>query len=237
MNAAGAPLHWRMIPGGEDAASVARYRAWAESAGIRITLAGEHDASGEERGADALFLIGGRDVDPARYGAPAHPLTRAEPRRDEWEIRAIHLFLEKKRPIFGVCRGLQVTVVAWGGGLVQHLPDLIAPERERHQTGIPGEDARHSVCFDPSTELGAALSNATEVNSSHHQAADPLRLPAGLRVAARTPAGVIEALESSPESDAPVSLVQWHPERLPTGHPGREQLLAHWIRLSRKQAR
>jgi putative glutamine amidotransferase len=124
--------------------------------------------------------------------------------------------------VVGICRGLQILVAHFDGRLIQHVPDRVAEDTERHR--VPhGYDAMHGLVVDPATRLGAALAGVTETNSSHHQALDPLWPPQHLRVCATSPAGIVEAVECF-DFPAPIVAVQWHPERLATGHPARERL-------------
>lgn len=213
----------------EDAGSVPVYEAWTRACGATPhTLPASCLDAAEARGFDALLLTGGGDVDPARYGAARHPRTggvRAE--RDVQELRLFQLFRDAGRPVFGICRGLQFLNVALGGALIQHVPDLLDPAAEAH--GRPDTyETHHPLTVDRTTDLGTALQDAATSNSSHHQAADPARIGRGLRVVARSGAGLIEALEGPG-----LSAVQWHPERLSLAHPASARLREHWRALAR----
>jgi putative glutamine amidotransferase len=144
------------------------------------------------------------------------------------ELDWIGRFRKAGKPVFGICRGLQVLHVTFGGSLIQHLPDASALAHELHGTG--DDDVMHGIRWTAGTRLAKACGMASVVNSHHHQAADPVRPVAELRVAALSPAGVIEAIESV--DGAPVSAVQWHPERLGPLDPARDALLRHWISLA-----
>jgi putative glutamine amidotransferase len=85
---------------------------------------------------DGLVLTGGADVDPAAYGAPAHPATRGTaPARDRFELALTRGVLERELPLLGVCRGMQVLNVALGGTLIQHLPDVVGHDGHRRTLG------------------------------------------------------------------------------------------------------
>jgi gamma-glutamyl-gamma-aminobutyrate hydrolase PuuD len=210
------------------------YVEWMASAGIdAVPLAAAQPEPAEASACDALLLSGGGDIDPAGYGAPRHRRTASiMTDRDRMEIEWIRRFREAGKPVLGICRGLQVLHVAFGGALIQHVPDVPALAHESHGTGAG--DVVHGIRWTPGTHLAGACGPTTEVNSHHHQAADPARPAAGLRVAAVSPAGVIEAMESI--EGPPVSAVQWHPERMSLGSPARNGLLLHWIGLARPGA-
>jgi putative glutamine amidotransferase len=115
--------------------------------------------------------------------------------------------------------------VALGGGLFQHVPDTLGnPCDEEHNRG-PAYDASHSLTVVSSTCLGAALAGVDRVNSAHHQAIDPARLGRGLRIAALSALGIVEAVELD-GTGARVCAVQWHPERLPCDDPASLRLIS-----------
>ena len=196
------------------------YDRWLRAGGIIPTFIGPDDVQpADVRAFAALLLTGGGDVDPARYGAAPHPLTGdVLPRRDELEQQLIARFLEMGRPVFGICRGIQILNVAFGGQLIQHVPDwLAARDLGASECHSPASgDAVHAIRFAPGSLLGDALRGTTTVNSHHLQAVDPRHLGRGLRVAAWSGAGVVEAVEGV-GLPAPVLAVQWHPERMAAG--------------------
>jgi putative glutamine amidotransferase len=157
---------------------------------------------------EALILAGGSDLDPAAYGATAHPKTSgAWPERDRFELALAHRALEREMPVLGVCRGMQVLNVARGGTLVQHLPDLLGDDRHRH---TPGAFADHEVRLEPGSLAGtAAMAERITVKSHHHQGIDELGegfVASGWSVSD----GLIEAMELP---GRPFALgVLWHPE-------------------------
>jgi len=194
----------------EDAVLVpASYVRSVERAGGRplIVPTTSDDDTGEVLGLlDALVLSGGNDVDPARYGAPAHPSTDA-PReaRDGAELSLLAAALERDMPVLAICRGSQVLNVARGGDLVQHLPDALGHDAHRH---TPGAFADHEVAIEPGSRLGRILGHRAPVKSHHHQGFG--RVGAGLREVAWADDGTLEALE---DPDRRFLLgVLWHPE-------------------------
>jgi putative glutamine amidotransferase len=175
-------------------------------------------ASAAERSAafaamDGLLLPGGADLDPARYGQAAQPLTQVEPGRDELEAGAWAAAQERGLPVLGVCRGMQAITVFSGGSLLQHVDGHDSPT-------WPSAEARpHPVRLLAGTRLAAVLGlgrdgdEVIEVNSYHHQALRPDQLGRGLRVSGTTPDGeLVEAVEASTPERWVIG-VQNHPER------------------------
>ena len=191
-------------------ANPANYVNWLASAGIEGVPIVPSDPSIPF--ADALFLTGGGDVDPKRYQAkPAPETDGVDADRDEMECRLVEQFIRAGKPIFGVCRGIQILNVALGGKLIQHVPSVLGKSEPHAQVG--GKDSVHSVSFTKGSKLAKALRGVATVNSSHHQAVDPESVGRGLRVIAVSGQGIVEAVEGV-DVGAPVLAVQWHPERL-----------------------
>ncbi|MDT4891815.1 MAG: putative glutamine amidotransferase [Pseudonocardiales bacterium] len=157
-------------------------------------------------GVAGLVLAGGADVDPARYGAAADPHT-GQPRadRDAWEFALVRAALDRDLPLLAICRGMQVLNVAFGGALVQHLPDTVGSDLH---CPTPGRHARHEVRVDAASCLGAVLPGRTLVATHHHQAVS--RLGTGLAAVAWSDDGTVEAVELADRAWAVG--VQWHPE-------------------------
>jgi putative glutamine amidotransferase len=112
-------------------------------------------------------------------------------------------------PVLGVCGGAQLLNIALGGTLVQHIPSHRPRAGEHRRQG--GSDSLHTVQVEEGSRLAAIVgAGALETNSSHHQAIDAVA--PGLRVVARAPDGITEAVERS--NGSLLLGVQWHPERL-----------------------
>jgi len=225
-------VHW-LLTYPENGPTLDNYRRWLARDGVETTcLDAAYSHPGDISRFDALLLPGGGDVDPARYHAPRHSDTDGIlDARDRVELQLIAEFRAMRRPVFGICRGLQILNVACGGALIQHVPDRVAAASEEHSRPA-GADAAHSVKQNLESRLGSVLREAGDVNSSHHQAADPERVGTGLRIAAWSGAGIVEAVESIDSSDR-LSAVQWHPERMDAHHPASAVLRAHWCRIVR----
>ncbi|PYX80130.1 MAG: peptidase C26 [Acidobacteria bacterium] len=162
---------------------------------------------------DGVLLPGSvADVDPSKYGvSERHPKTNpADPRRDTVDELLLQDAYNMRKPLLGICYGLQILNVYRTGSLIQHIESRI-----KHAAGRQVPIA-HTVEIDSGSRLAKILNVGPEarslsVNSSHHQAADVAG--DGLRVVARCPEdGIIEALEGA-APDHFVLAVQWHPER------------------------
>jgi gamma-glutamyl-gamma-aminobutyrate hydrolase PuuD len=153
-----------------------------------------------------LLLSGGADLDPATYGAEAHPDTNdVRPERDRAELALLEGALARDMPVLAVCRGSQILNVALGGDLVQHLPEVVGHEQHKH---TPGVFADHDVEVLPGTKLQALVGDHAPVKSHHHQGYG--RIGDGLREAARADDGTVEAIED-PERRFALGVL-WHPE-------------------------
>ena len=155
---------------------------------------------------DGLIFSGGGDLDPALYGAEAHPETDSPRRaRDQAELALLQAALSRDMPVLAVCRGSQLLNVARGGDLVQHLPDELGHERHKHE---PGSFSDHGVRLDPTSKVGTMLGEHAPVKSHHHQGYG--RVGEGLREAGWADDGTVEALED-PGKRFAVGVL-WHPE-------------------------
>jgi putative glutamine amidotransferase len=159
---------------------------------------------------DGLIVSGGVDVDPACYGAEPHPETKGcTPERDAFEIALIRRAAELDMPVLGICRGMQVLNVAFGGTLIQHLPDTFGHEDHRR---VPGnfDEADHDVRLVPDSLAATAAGELLHTTKSHHhQGVD--EVGDGLIVTGTSAIDdLVEALELPDRRF--VLGVQWHPE-------------------------
>ena len=159
---------------------------------------------------DGFVLSGGADL-PVSFGASAAKLANAEHAdRVSWDRRLLDGARTARRPLLGVCYGMQLLNLHRGGTL---LPDIAARVPDALDHGGGGRATGHDVVLAQGSALHAALGPAAQVSSRHHQAID--RVAPGLRVVARAPDGVVAAIE--PEDDEPLLGVEWHPEADATG--------------------
>jgi putative glutamine amidotransferase len=168
-----------------------------------------------------ILLPGARtDVDPARYGAAQHEKTApADPLRDRVDCWLLERAYAARKPVLGICYGLQSLNVYRGGTLIQHIPGFLSPALGviNHAAGRTVAVA-HDAEIVPGSKLAQIVGRGNSgealrigVNSSHHQAVE--NTGAGLRIVARCPRdGIIEGLEGTDPSHF-VLAVQWHPER------------------------
>ena len=186
---------------------------------------------------DGIVLTGGEDVHPSLYNRPEF-LSLCNPnfmdeRRDEFEWKVCEYVFNKKIPVLGICRGLQLVNVFLGGTLI---PDIPTVGKENHSKYYEGQDRYHNIEILHDSEL-SKITNIVfgDVNSAHHQSADIIAKP--LKINALSDDRVVEGLEfdfadsivfGSADPTEPYSvaersrsnrnqylmLVQWHPERI-----------------------
>jgi putative glutamine amidotransferase len=167
---------------------------------------------------DGVLLPGSNsDVDPSKFGAPRSARTAtADPARDTVDELLLRDAYNLRKPVLGICYGLQSLNVYRAGSLIQHIAEFLPEElrtRVNHEAGktVP---VAHTVEIERDSGLAEILGRRDKhvpVNSSHHQSA--ATIGDGLRVAARCPDdGIIEALEGT-DPEHFVLAVQWHPER------------------------
>ena len=159
---------------------------------------------------DGFLLTGGQDVSPSLYGAEKQTemLGALCPERDAMDSRLLQLAIALDKPVFGICRGLQLMNAALGGTLWQDLPTQ-RPGEVSHRTKLPKDAVAHEVVLTEGGFLRALLGKERlGVNSFHHQAIRDLA--PGLRAAAISTDGLVEAVELPGKRC--VRAVQWHPE-------------------------
>lgn len=158
---------------------------------------------------DGIVLSGGADIDPEYLGEEPLDCVSVNPRRDNQELMLVRLAMDRQIPVLGICRGIQILTAALGGKLYQDIKTQHdRPCIEHSQTiarGLPS----HNVQIEKDSLLYEFFGKETlAVNSFHHQAVK--EVPAGFRVTAIAPDGIIEGMEST--GFRPILGVQWHPE-------------------------
>ncbi len=215
--------------GGQQGSRLASYVMAVETAGgVPLILVPLRDTANLEYQVeliDGLLLTGGVDIDPRHYGEEPHQcLGTIEPDRDGYEIPLTRRAVEKKMPLLGICRGMQIMNVALGGSLHQDIATALK-RTIKHRQEAPNWYATHSIVIEENTNTQRILgAKSIRVNSFHHQAIN--KPGEDLIVAARSETdGVVEAIEGT--GNLPFLGVQWHPEAL----RGEESSTAifHWF--------
>lgn len=171
----------------------------------------------------ALLLLGGEDLHPSTYDGGDHPeQQQADLERDAIEIALIRTAAERGVPTLAICRGIQVMNVAFGGTLLQHLPEI--PGLGSHRDPGGDEPAMHEVKVQAGSRLaGACRKEMLLCSSNHHQGID--RVGHDLVPVGWSEDGLVEALE---REDMWMLGVQWHPEDTAHEDPA-QQSLFDWL--------
>lgn len=160
---------------------------------------------------DGLLAPGGHDIDPIFFGEERHEACgKISLFEDEYDMELIKEAERQGKPILGICRGMQVINVLYGGNLYQDIPTQFSKEIT-HTKIEKIEDNYHTVQIEKDSYLAKVLreTDNVKVNTSHHQAVKDVAT--GFQVTAKAPDGIIEAMENE---DASIVCVQWHPERM-----------------------
>lgn len=161
--------------------------------------------------ADGVILAGGMDVAPFFYGRPNNGSQGIDLVRDRAEFHCLEQCAANQKPVLGICRGIQVLNVFWGGTLIQHLRNA---RLHKAKNGVPVEHV-----LDGKGMLASLYGRRFVTNSAHHQAVD--QLAKNLQVIARC-GRVIEAVQ---HIHLPMIGVQFHPELMSDG----DKLIAAWL--------
>jgi putative glutamine amidotransferase len=168
---------------------------------------------------DGIVLAGSpADVEPSRYGAPRHAKCAvADDDRERIDFALLEVCFAARKPVLAICYGIQSLNVFLSGTLIQDVPAEIGAKVVHSNDDEVDSDTLHGIAIEPGSHISKMVgSRETMVNSSHHQAI--LAPGRGLRITARAPDGVIEAVEWMGDENWVVG-VQWHPERMMGSDP------------------
>ena len=158
---------------------------------------------------DGLLIPGGEDINPDFYGETDQGSHPADRQIDCLQLHLLEEFIRLEKPILGICRGMQLINVWFGGSLIQHLDDAAI-----HMWKQDNGDQVHASCCVPGSWLCGLYGDTFYHNSSHHQAVH--RLADGLAADSRCP--LDDVIESLHHTKLPIYAVQWHPERMCLSH-------------------
>ncbi len=164
---------------------------------------------------DGLLVTGGEDIDSVFYDQKPSPLTIPAPKPvDETDLLLIKAFKSANKPILGICRGIQVINVAFGGNLIQDIHekhehiDNTYHQQNLLEPSLANNKSKHPISIVKDTQLYHIYDDRYQVNSFHHQAID--KVASGFKVSAYSDDDIIEAIEDNDK----IIAVQWHPERM-----------------------
>ena len=169
---------------------------------------------------------------PARYGAADHPEQHGiDPDRDQLELELARAAVRTGLPTLGICRGVQLLNVAFGGTLVQHLPELDGPAEPQVEHRNEANQAIHNLRVEPDSRLAEAIGQLeAEGLSHHHQGLD--RLGDGFRPVAWAPDGLVEGIE---RDQGWTVGVLWHPESTAAADPVQHRLLRAFVEVASRR--
>jgi putative glutamine amidotransferase len=186
---------------------------------------------------DGILFAGGEDVDPAFYEeTKKYPSVKTDRTRDEFELALLEAAQQCRLPVLGICRGMQMINVKFGGTLYQDLKRDPYSETgfqvEHKQAGGRSETTHTVTVTEPESRLGEAVHGNCRVNSLHHQAVR--RVGRGLKVTAYSEDGLPEAVEDAGDYPFLVA-VQWHPEEM-ADQPEQKKLFEQFVAKCRDAA-
>ncbi len=154
---------------------------------------------------DALIIPGGYDILPFYFNQPVQEqCTFYDVDQDAFDFTIIRAFIHAKKPILGICRGMQLLAVYFNSSLLQHIDTVSHINKNIHQ---------HPIMCTPNSFLSLIYPPILEVNSYHHQIVN--HVGKDLKISAYAMDGAIEAIQ---HVNLPIYGVQWHPEILPNDH-------------------
>lgn len=184
---------------------------------------------------DALVLMGGPDVDPARYGQTASThVYGVSPQQDDFEAALLHGAIVNELPVLAVCRGMQLANVELGGTLVQHLPETSTTSPAiAHAPGefpVGAEYVVHDVNLLGDSWLARATGSRLLRGASFHHQGIGVLAP-GFRAVGHAEDGLLEAIEHERHR---IVGVQWHPEDTAADDPAQQGIYDAFVGWARK---
>lgn len=159
---------------------------------------------------DGVVISGGYDINPLIYGEqPSQKMGFTYPKVDEFYLKAVKYAIDKDKPVLGICKGVHILNVLYGGTLYQDI-SLMNGCFIKHVQSSKREIPTHLVNVKKDSVLFQILGDKVLTNSYHHQCIKSIGQ--GLKVAATSDDGVIEAIEKTGSSF--VLGIQWHPEMM-----------------------
>lgn len=168
---------------------------------------------------DGLLLPGGGDITPAFFGQKNAGSLNIDTELDIIQIQALEQAVRYRKPVLGICKGMQIINVFFGGTIVQHMKEA---DIHRYENG----DKFHETVILPDTYLHRIYGSSLKVNSAHHQKIDKL----GNDLSAVQFSPDFAVMEGLCHKELPIFGVQWHPERLPVDG---DALFFFWLSLFR----
>ena len=183
---------------------------------------------------DGIIFTGGEDFDPAFYNErPIPQMGRINAPRDKFDLRLLKLAAERSVPILGICRGIQLINIAFGGSLYQDLPVQYYDKSVRHRQSQSSEEASHSVIVEDFTVFSDIVKEQTlMVNSAHHQAIKDVAK--GFRVSGKSSDKIVEAIEKIDNQNWILG-VQFHPEMRVTRDVAMRRIFQRFIEVAGSQ--
>ncbi len=174
---------------------------------------------------DGIVMSGGGDIHPSYFNAPTIPEAGTpDPERDAYDVALIREAQARQIPIFGICRGMQILNIVFGGDIYQDIAKEFGPALP-HSQEEPKRIATHSVSVKVDSRLAQIMQQTTvETNTFHHQAVK--RIANEFEATAFTSDGICEAIE---HPFYPMIGVQWHPEHLAMAGDKAAQALFRWL--------
>lgn len=176
---------------------------------------------------DGLVIMGGYDVDPYYFNEePLNCLGEILPKRDIFELDLIKAVHAARKPIFGICRGMQILNVAFGGSLYQDISLINRSVAVQHSQKARPTVRTHSITTEDGSMMAQVFGQKDMVNSFHHMAVKDLA--EDFKATAKAPDGIIEAIEYT--GGLCMVGVQFHPEMLAATHPASQMLFNEFVR-------